>query len=78
MQETERQKLYLLNQRKSGIREKPAVSAAILILIKIGLPSSCAELIMIKDPTYMDLLNYNKVLIIEFFKQILWEGIFFP
>ena len=44
--------------KKKGYQGKPVVSAAILILIVLG--CLCAELIMTKDPTYMDLLNYNK------------------
>ena len=44
--------------KKKWYKGKPVVSAAILILIILG--CLCAELIMTKDPTYMDLLNYNK------------------
>jgi peptide/nickel transport system permease protein len=44
--------------KKMWYKGKPVVSAAILILIILG--CLCAELIMTKDPTYMDLLNYNK------------------
>ena len=44
--------------KKKWYKGKPVVSAAILILIVLG--CLCAELIMTKDPTYMDLLNYNK------------------
>ena len=44
--------------KKKWYQGKPVVSAAILILIVLG--CLCAELIMTKDPTYMDLLNYNK------------------
>ena len=44
--------------KKQWYKGKPVVSAAILILIVLG--CLCAELIMTKDPTYMDLLNYNK------------------
>ena len=44
--------------KKKRYQGKPVVSAAILIFIILG--CLCAELIMTKDPTYMDLLNYNK------------------
>ena len=44
--------------KKKWYQGKPVVSAAILILIVLG--CLCAEMIMTKDPTYMDLLNYNK------------------
>ena len=44
--------------KKKWYQGKPVVSAAILILIVLG--CLCAELIMTKDPAYMDLLNYNK------------------
>ena len=44
--------------KKKWYQGKPVVSAVILILIVLG--CLCAELIMTKDPTYMDLLNYNK------------------
>lgn len=62
--------------KKKWYQGKPVVSAAILILIVLG--CLCAELIMTKDPAYMDLLNYNKAPDREFLlEQILWEGIFF-
>lgn len=62
--------------KKKWYQGKPVVSAAILILIVLG--CLCAELIMTKDPTYMDLLNYNKAPDREFLlERILWEGIFF-
>ena len=44
--------------KKKWYEGKPIVSAIILILIVLG--CLCAELIMTKDPAYMDLLNYNK------------------
>ena len=44
--------------KKKWYQGKQVVSAAILILIVLG--CLCAELIMTKDPAYMDLLNYNK------------------
>ena len=44
--------------KKKWYQGKPVVSAVILILIVLG--CLCAELIMTKDPAYMDLLNYNK------------------
>ena len=50
--------------KKKWYKGKPVVSAAILILIILG--CLCAELIMTKDPTYMDLLNYNKAPNAEF------------
>ena len=63
--------------KKKWYQGKPVVSAAILILIVLG--CLCAELIMTKDPAYMDLLNYIKLLTgSSFLEQILWEGIFFP
>ena len=67
--------------RNSQIKEKwyqgkPVVSAAILIL---SYWAACdAELIMTKDPAYMDLLNYNKAPDREFlFGTDTMEGIFF-
>ena len=50
--------------KKKWYEGKPVVSAVILILIIL----SClgAELIMTKDPAYMDLLNYNKAPNAEF------------
>ena len=57
--------------KKKWYQGKPVVSAAILILIVLG--CLCAELIMTKDPAYMDLLNYNKAPDREF----LLEQIFF-
>ena len=45
-------------KKKKGYQGKPMVSVAILLLIVLG--CVCAEWIMTKDPTYMDLLNYNK------------------
>ena len=50
--------------KKKWYQGKPVVSAAILILIVLG--CLCAELIMTKDPAYMDLLNYNKAPNAEF------------
>ena len=44
--------------KKKWYKNKPVVSIAILVLIILGCLG--AELIMTKDPTYMDLLNYNK------------------
>ena len=51
-------------QRKTWYEGKPVVSAVILILIILGCLG--AELIMTKDPAYMDLLNYNKAPNAEF------------
>mgnify|MGYP000644869613 CR=1 FL=1 len=48
----------ILITTKRGKEGKPVVSAVILILIILGCLG--AELIMTKDPAYMDLLNYNK------------------
>ena len=45
-------------KKKKWYQGKPMVSVAILLLIVLG--CVCAEWIMTKDPTYMDLLNYNK------------------
>ena len=45
-------------KKKKWYQGKPVVSVAILLLIVLG--CVCAEWIMTKDPTYMDLLNYNK------------------
>lgn len=45
-------------KKKKWYQGKPVVSVAILLLIVWG--CVCAEWIMTKDPTYMDLLNYNK------------------
>lgn len=45
-------------KKKKWYQGKPVVSVAILLLIVFG--CVCAEWIMTKDPTYMDLLNYNK------------------
>ena len=45
-------------KKKKWYQGKPMVSLAILLLIVLG--CVCAEWIMTKDPTYMDLLNYNK------------------
>ena len=45
-------------KKKKWYQGKPVVSVAILFLIVLG--CVCAEWIMTKDPTYMDLLNYNK------------------
>ena len=44
--------------KKKWYKNKPVGSIAILVLIILGCLG--AELIMTKDPTYMDLLNYNK------------------
>lgn len=45
-------------KKKGGYQDKPVLSIVILMIII----ASCmfAELIMTKDPAYMDLLNYNK------------------
>ena len=45
-------------KKKKWYQGKPMVSVAILLLIVLG--CVCVEWIMTKDPTYMDLLNYNK------------------
>ena len=45
-------------KKKKWYQGKPVVSVAILLLIVLG--CVCAEWIMTKNPTYMDLLNYNK------------------
>ena len=45
-------------KKKKWYQGKPVVSVTILLLIVLG--CVCAEWIMTKDPTYMDLLNYNK------------------
>ena len=45
-------------KKKKWYQGKPMVSVARLLLIVLG--CVCAEWIMTKDPTYMDLLNYNK------------------
>ena len=45
-------------KKKKWYQGKPMVSVAILLLIVLG--CVCAEWIMTKDTTYMDLLNYNK------------------
>ena len=45
-------------KKKKWYQGKPMVSVAILLLIVLG--CVCAEWIMTKNPTYMDLLNYNK------------------
>ena len=50
--------------KKKWYEGKPVVSAVILILIILGCLG--AELIMTKDPAYMDLLNYNKAPNAEF------------
>ena len=54
----------ILITTKRGKEGKPVVSAVILILIILGWLG--AELSMTKDPTYMDLLNYNKAPNAEF------------
>lgn len=46
-------------RKKKWYQGKPVVSAVILLLILLG--CMFAEMIMTKDQTYMDLLNYNKV-----------------
>ena len=45
--------------KKKWYQGKPVVSAAILILIVLG--CLCAELIMTKDPAYMDLLKNTHI-----------------
>lgn len=45
-------------KKKKWYKGKPVVSVVVLLLIVLG--CLCAEMIMTKDPTYMDLLNYNK------------------
>ena len=47
-----------LNEMLQELPDVGQFIIAILILIVLG--CLCAELIMTKDPTYMDLLNYNK------------------
>ena len=63
--------------KKKWYQGKPVVSAAILILIVLG--CLCAELIMTKDPAYIDLLNYNRAPDREFlFGTDTMGRIFFP
>lgn len=45
-------------RKKKWYQGKPVVSAVLLLLILLG--CMFVEEIMTKDPTYMDLLNYNK------------------
>ena len=62
---------------KKWLEGKPLISIMILAAIILG--CLCAELIMTKDPTYMDLQNYNQAPNREFlFERIPWGGIFFP
>ena len=47
-----------ISVKKKWYQEKPVISIGILVVILLGCLS--AELLMTKDPTYMDLVNYNK------------------
>lgn len=48
----------LPEKKKPWYQGKPIISVMVLLMIVLG--CLCAEWIMTKDPTYMDLLNYNK------------------
>ena len=45
-------------KKKKWYQDKPVVSIGLLLIIILG--CLCAELVMTKDPTFMDLVNYNK------------------
>lgn len=45
-------------KKKKWYQDKPVVSIGVLLIIILG--CLCAELVMTKDPTFMDLVNYNK------------------
>ena len=45
-------------KKKKWSQDKPVVSIGLLLIIILG--CLCAELVMTKDPTFMDLVNYNK------------------
>lgn len=45
-------------KKKKWYQDKPVVSIGMLLIIILG--CLCAELVMTKDPTFMDLVNYNK------------------
>ena len=45
-------------KKKKWYQDKPLVSIGLLLIIILG--CLCAELVMTKDPTFMDLVNYNK------------------
>ena len=62
--ENRKTEIVIPKSKKKWYEGKPVVSAVILILIILGCLG--AELIMTKDPTYMDLLNYNKAPNAEF------------
>ena len=62
--ENRKTEIVIPKSKKKWYEGKPVVSAVILILIIMGCLG--AELIMTKDPTYMDLLNYNKAPNAEF------------
>lgn len=47
-----------ISAKKKWYQEKPVLSIGILSIILLG--CLFAELLMTKDPTYMDLVNYNK------------------
>ena len=52
-------------KKKKWYQDKPVVSIGLLLIIILG--CLCAELVMTKDPTFMDLVNYNKAPDKEFF-----------
>lgn len=62
--ENRKTEIVIPKSKKKWYEGKPVVSAVILILIILGCLG--AELIMTKDPAYMDLLNYNKAPNAEF------------
>ena len=62
--ENRKTETVIQKSKKKWYEGKPVVSTVILILIILGCLG--AELIMTKDPTYMDLLNYNKAPNAEF------------
>ena len=45
-------------KKKKWYQDKPLVSIGLLLIIILG--CLCAELVMTEDPTFMDLVNYNK------------------
>lgn len=55
-QRTEETKM--VSRKKKWYRGKPVISMGIMLVIVLG--CLFAEVLMTKDPTYMDLLNYNK------------------
>lgn len=54
-----------ISAKKKWYQEKPVISMGILAVILFG--CLFAELLMTKDPTFMDLVNYNKAPDREFF-----------